>query len=134
MDAPTTQQDVLTVKEGLAGRLRLNRPKALHSLNRQMVRDMANALIAWRNGSMPLTSVYLVWPLRRASTAAALICSGVSKSGSPAEKLTTSTPSVRSLPALAAIASVTEGLTSLVRSASRVMKSSLTIKFLFELS
>src|SRR5574339_645185 len=39
--------DVLTFKEGLAGRLRLNRPKALHSLNRQMVRDMANALIEW---------------------------------------------------------------------------------------
>ncbi len=49
MDVAATQQDVLTVKEGLAGRLRLNRPKALHSLNRQMVRDMANALIAWRN-------------------------------------------------------------------------------------
>src|SRR4029453_5809048 len=44
MDAMTTQQDVLTVKEGLAGRLRLNRPKALHSLNRQMVRDMASPL------------------------------------------------------------------------------------------
>ncbi|MGH6705626.1 MAG: enoyl-CoA hydratase/isomerase family protein, partial [Sphingomicrobium sp.] len=42
-------QDVLTYKEGLAGRLRLNRPKALHSLNRQMVRDMAAALIEWRD-------------------------------------------------------------------------------------
>ena len=41
--------DVLTVKEGLAGRLRLNRPKALHSLNRQMVRDMAAALHEWRD-------------------------------------------------------------------------------------
>jgi len=41
--------DVLTYKEGLAGRLRLNRPKALHSLNRQMVRDMAEALIEWRD-------------------------------------------------------------------------------------
>src|SRR6187401_1177534 len=41
--------DVLTCKEGFAGRLRLNRPKALHSLNRQMVRDMATALIEWRN-------------------------------------------------------------------------------------
>ena len=40
---------MLTRKEGLAGRLRLNRPKALHSLNRQMVRDMANALIEWRD-------------------------------------------------------------------------------------
>ena len=43
------QTDVLTIKEGLAGRLRLNRPKALHSLNRQMVRDMARALQEWRD-------------------------------------------------------------------------------------
>src|SRR3954466_7097795 len=49
MDAMTTQRDVITVKEGLAGRLRLNPPKALHSLNRQMVRDMASALIEWRD-------------------------------------------------------------------------------------
>jgi len=49
MDAMTeTLPDVLTYKEGLAGRLRLNRPNALHSLNRQMVRDMAQALIEWR--------------------------------------------------------------------------------------
>ena len=40
MDMPVTNQDVLTFKQGLAGRLRLNRPRALHSLNRQMVRDM----------------------------------------------------------------------------------------------
>src|SRR5690349_3186859 len=45
----TDTKDVLTIKEGLAGRLRLNRPKALHSLNRQMVRDMATALLEWRN-------------------------------------------------------------------------------------
>lgn len=49
MDAMTATRDVLTVKEGLAGRLRLNRPKALHSLNRQMVRDMAAALHEWRD-------------------------------------------------------------------------------------
>ena len=49
MDAAVTQKDVLTVKEGLAGRLRLNRPRALHSLNRQMVRDMASALHEWRD-------------------------------------------------------------------------------------
>ncbi len=45
----TNTRDVLTYKEGLAGRLRLNRPKALHSLNRQMVRDMAAALHEWRD-------------------------------------------------------------------------------------
>ncbi len=49
MDAMTSAKDVLTEKEGLAGRLRLNRPKALHSLNRQMVRDMASALLEWRD-------------------------------------------------------------------------------------
>ena len=49
MDAVTTSSDVIAVKERLAGRLRLNRPKALHSLNRQMVRDMASALIEWRD-------------------------------------------------------------------------------------
>ena len=48
INAATTQKDVLTVRDGAAGRLRLNRPKALHSLNRQMVRDMADALIEWR--------------------------------------------------------------------------------------
>ena len=45
----TVTKPVLATKEGLAGRLRLNRPKALHSLNRQMVRDMAAALIEWRD-------------------------------------------------------------------------------------
>ncbi len=41
--------DVLTYKEGLAGRLRLNRPRALHSLNRAMVNGMAAALNEWRD-------------------------------------------------------------------------------------
>lgn len=41
--------DVIAIKEGLSGRLRLNRPRALHSLNRKMVRDMAAALIEWRS-------------------------------------------------------------------------------------
>ncbi len=49
MDAITTVQDVLTIKEGCAGRLRLNRPKALHSLTRQMVCAMSAALIEWRD-------------------------------------------------------------------------------------
>ena len=43
------QTDVLTYKEGLAGRLRLNRPRALHSLNRSMVNGMAAALNEWRD-------------------------------------------------------------------------------------
>ena len=41
--------DVLTYKEGFAGRLRLNRPRALHSLNRDMVNGMAAALAEWRD-------------------------------------------------------------------------------------
>jgi enoyl-CoA hydratase len=49
MGGPTKNADVLTYKQGLAGRLSLNRPKALHSLNRQMVRDMAAALHEWRD-------------------------------------------------------------------------------------
>src|ERR1700752_1443598 len=49
MDMTTTAPDVLIIKEGLAGRLRLNRPRARHSLNRQMGRDMARALIEWRD-------------------------------------------------------------------------------------
>ena len=50
MDAMTDiTTDVLTTKEGLAGRLRLNRPRALHSLNRDMVNGMAAALNAWRD-------------------------------------------------------------------------------------
>ena len=49
MDMVTTPADVLTIKDGAAGRLRLNRPKPLHSLNRQMVRDMAAALLEWRD-------------------------------------------------------------------------------------
>ena len=35
--------------DGQAGRLSLNRPKALHALNLTMVQAMAHALLAWRN-------------------------------------------------------------------------------------
>ncbi|MBW0145574.1 enoyl-CoA hydratase/isomerase family protein [Sphingomicrobium clamense] len=45
----SNSQDVLTFKEGLAGRLRLNRPKALHSLTRDMCLYMTQALEAWRD-------------------------------------------------------------------------------------
>ena len=34
--------------EGKVGRLRLNRPKAIHALNEAMCRTMAEALVAWR--------------------------------------------------------------------------------------
>src|SRR3972149_6550690 len=69
---------------------------------------------------MPPTSVYFVCPRRIASTAACLIRSGVSKSGSPAPKEITSTPRARSALALAWTASVDEGARVFRRSASTV--------------
>jgi enoyl-CoA hydratase len=45
--------DVITQIDGLAGRIRLNRPQAIHALTRQMCSDMIAALIEWRdNGSV----------------------------------------------------------------------------------
>lgn len=41
--------DVLTLIDQRAGRLRLNRPKALHALTHDMVRAMTAALLAWRD-------------------------------------------------------------------------------------
>lgn len=41
-------KDVLTFTEGRIGRIRLNRPKALHALNTEMCVAMAAALEAWR--------------------------------------------------------------------------------------
>ena len=38
---------VIATREGAAGRLRLNRPKALHSLDLSMVREMTAALQGW---------------------------------------------------------------------------------------
>ena len=48
--------------------------------------------MAWRSSGMPLLGVYLVKPAARAAAAASLMCCGVSKSGSPAPKPTTSSP------------------------------------------
>ena len=39
--------EVLATREGATGRLRLNRPRALHSLDLSMVRQMTTALQAW---------------------------------------------------------------------------------------
>jgi len=44
-----TTDDVLTLVDGSAGRLRLNRPKALHSLNLDMVQAITRALLDWRD-------------------------------------------------------------------------------------
>jgi enoyl-CoA hydratase len=41
--------DLLTVALGKAGRIRLNRPKALHALTKEMCSAMTEALVAWRS-------------------------------------------------------------------------------------
>lgn len=43
-----TPTDLLTYADGAAGRIRLDRPKALHSLTLGMVEDMTQALLDWR--------------------------------------------------------------------------------------
>ena len=48
--------------------------------------------IASRSGTMPETGVYFVSPRRIAAMAASLMLSGVSKSGSPTDRLITSRP------------------------------------------
>lgn len=42
---------MLTRREGRAGRITLNRPKALHALDTTMCQLMTDALLAWRNDS-----------------------------------------------------------------------------------
>ena len=43
--------EILAFEEGKVGRLRLNRPKAIHALNEPMCRAMIDALVAWRSDS-----------------------------------------------------------------------------------
>ena len=40
--------EVFTLSEGAVGRLRLNRPRALHALTEEMCRTMSAALVGWR--------------------------------------------------------------------------------------
>src|SRR5215213_6737892 len=61
--------------------------------------------------------VYFVWPLSSAALAASLMNAGVSKSGSPAPKPTTSMPAFFMAPALALTARVIESQQSFIRSA-----------------
>src|SRR5947207_7442916 len=58
---------------------------------------------------MPLAGEYFVNPSFNAFTAASLICCGVSKSGSPAPKPTTSCPSAFICLAFESIARVSDG-------------------------
>lgn len=50
--------DVLLFIEGKAGRIRLNRPKAIHALNTAMCRAMLDALTAWRDD--PAVEIVLI--------------------------------------------------------------------------
>ena len=45
----TASTDILVERRGNAGLITLNRPKALNALSLQMVRDITNALKAWRD-------------------------------------------------------------------------------------
>lgn len=44
-----TEAEVLTRVDGAVGRITLNRPKAIHALNRAMCETMIEALLAWRD-------------------------------------------------------------------------------------
>src|SRR6266513_5738364 len=72
--------------------------------------------IACRNSGMPELGVYLVNPACNAEMVAALICSGVSKSGSPAPQPQTSIPSAFMALALLSIERVSEGVSWAARS------------------
>src|SRR3954463_15782929 len=67
--------------------------------------------MAWRSGSMPGVGAYFVLPPLSAAMHASLMCSGVSKSGSPAAKPQTSSPAACRALALPSTASVGEGET-----------------------
>src|SRR6186997_1074879 len=67
--------------------------------------------MAWRSGSSPGVGAYLVFPAFSAAMHASLMCSGVSKSGSPAAKPQTSSPAAWRALALPSTASVGEGET-----------------------
>src|SRR5436189_58364 len=81
----------------------------------QRIRHLVRSVIAFLSGRRPVAGVYFVCPLASASVAAFLMWSGVSKSGSPAEKEMTSIPCSFIWLAFAVIASVTDSSTSLAR-------------------
>src|ERR1044072_7963481 len=65
-------------------------------------------MIAFWSSRVPPVEVYLVWPFCIAWAAACLMLSGVSKSGSPAPKSTTSAPAARKASAACMAAKVDE--------------------------
>src|SRR5215218_7113630 len=80
--------------------------------------------MACRSSSMPDDGVYLVKPALMAASAAALTGSGVSKSGSPEEKSTTSRPWAAMALAVAVMARVGEGVIRDTRAASFMLSNS----------
>src|SRR5258705_10129610 len=70
---------------------------------------------------MPAFGVYFVKPASKASIAALLMCSGVSKSGSPAPKPQTSMPSAFMALAFESMESVSEGVRMVAREASSMV-------------
>src|ERR1700760_3340254 len=74
--------------------------------------------MAWRSSGVPLLGVYFVKPVSMAAWAAALMCSGVSKSGSPAPKPQTSMPSAFMALAFESMLRVSEGVRIVARLAS----------------
>jgi enoyl-CoA hydratase len=49
MSDQVSEREVITRIEGAVGRITLNRPKAIHALNRGMCEAMIKALLAWRD-------------------------------------------------------------------------------------
>ena len=80
--------------------------------------------MALRSSRVPAAGVYLVSPCWMAAMPAALIDSGVSKSGSPTEKLTTSMPSAAICFDRASIAMVGDGVRILARADRRMVSHS----------
>ena len=78
-------------------------------------------MIAFFRAGVPSTAVYLVKPSSMALRAAALMCSGVSKSGSPAPRPITSLPAARISAARVVTARVGEGLMACTRAESLLM-------------
>src|SRR5947209_4381322 len=72
--------------------------------------------MACRNSGRPALGVYFVMPLCNAAIAASLMCSGVSKSGSPAPNPQTSRPSAFIAFAFASIDRVRDGVNFAARS------------------
>src|SRR5215471_9333339 len=76
------------------------------------------------SGAMPSTAVYLLSPRLIAATAASLMLSGTSKSGSPAPSPMTSRPAAFRARALSVTAMVAEGLMRPIESAKKAMHNS----------